>query len=135
LAIAHLRGVFKKDRFERDLANNNNTNNQSIPIIAPQHHHASPLSPIISWRIFGSPSPQRTGSHETDSDNQPRCSTRSNFGQTAELFDPSNNLATNYVESSSTSPSEHCCNALGLKLPSTTRGRTTSQGECTKTSY
>jgi hypothetical protein len=117
---------------------NNNNNNQSTPNRAPQHASSSPSSPIVSRRIFGSPSPIVTtdiSSPEIDSESQPRRSSRSTLGQAPEVLDPSNHLATNYVESSTTSPSEHYCNALGLKLPSATRGRTTSQGGSTKTSY
>ena len=100
--------------------------------------HESPSSPIVSRRIFGSPSPpsvKDVASPIANTDNQPRRSTRSNFGQAPAVFDPSNNLATTYTESTSITPSEHYCNALGLKLPTATRGRTTSQGGCTKTSY
>jgi len=114
--------------------NNNNNNNQKQHIpTAPQ----SPSSPIVSRRIFGPSSPTISDDVSSPSNDQPRRSTRSNFGQTPSILDPSNHLATNYVKASasSISPSQHYCNVLGLKLPSTSRGRTISQGGCTKTHY
>jgi hypothetical protein len=107
---------------------NNNNNPQDLPP-EPQ----SPSSPIVSRRIFGSPPP--TSIDVSTPGAQPRRSTRSNLGQAPTILDPSNHLATSYVKSLSITPSQHYCNVLGLKLPSTSRGRTTSQGGCTKTSY
>jgi hypothetical protein len=115
--------------------------NSSIPNIPTPIDSSSqdaPSSPIVSRRIFGSPSPPSVGdlsSPDSSTNVQPRRSTRSNFGQAPSVLDPSNNLATSYIKSSSLTPSQHYCNVLGLKLPTATRGRTTSQGGCTKTSY
>jgi hypothetical protein len=119
--------------------NNNNNNNNSdnigtAPIISPNE---SPSSPLLSRRIFSPPSsspPPVTTNNVPSPIIPPRRSTRSNFGTAPVTLDPSNHLATNYTDSSVT-PSEQYCNALGLKLPSASRGRTTSQGGCSKTSY
>jgi hypothetical protein len=119
------------------IINNNNDNNNvnaddvDVPTVE------SPSSPLLSRRIFNpsSPSPVITNSIPSPDIPQPlRRSTRSNFGTAPDTLDPSNNLATTYTDSS-IAPSEHYCNALGIKLPSTSRGRTTSQGGCAKTFY
>jgi hypothetical protein len=112
---------------------NNNNNNNPIPQSFSGSSQESPSSPIVSRRIFGSPSP--TSSPTANTENEPRRSTRSNFGQAPTVLDPSNHLATTYTKSSTITPSQHYCNVFGLKLPSATRGRTTSQGGSTKTFY
>jgi len=120
---------------------NNNNNNISVespaPITTPNNDNESspPSSPLLSRQIFSpSPSPQVTKNVPPPIEIQPRRSTRSNLGDAPQRLDPSNHLATNYT-ASDIAPSEQYCNALGIKLPSTSRGRTTSQGGCSKTSY
>jgi hypothetical protein len=116
--------------------NENNTinKNDNIPEISPiPNKSPSSSSPLLSRQIFA-PSPSPVVTNNIPSQIAPRCSRRSNFGTATDKLDPSNHLATNYNDSSM-SPSEQYCNALGIKLPSTSRGRTTSQGGCLKTSY
>jgi hypothetical protein len=79
---------------------------------------SSPL-PTSSIPTIKSPGPQ----------DNPHRSTRSNFGHTPELLDPSSHHITNYTSAlPNTTPSEHYCNVLRIKLPTATRGRTNSQG-------
>ena len=73
---------------------------------------------------------------------QPRCSTQSNIGQPPEVLDPSNHIITQHVSvadyssaPANTSPIEHYCNILCIKLPSVNYGQTTSQGGSKKTLY
>ena len=113
---------------------NNDTDNTDTVQPTPAQSE-SPSSPLLSRQIF-TPSPS-TINHPTINPPTPfvpRRSTRSNFGDAPDKLDPSNHLATSYIDKSKT-PSEQYCNALGIKLPSTSRGRTTSQGGCLKTSY
>jgi hypothetical protein len=110
------------------------TNNNNSPTIIQQTTEIAPTSPILNRNIFGSPSPITSSPQASIPDNQPRRSTRSTFGQAPVILDPSNHLATNYSDTTIT-PSEQYCHSLGIKLPSGTRGRTTSQGGCTKTFY
>ena len=71
---------------------------------------------------------------------QPRRSTRSNFGQAPELLDPSNHLTIEHTQitdyllaPANTSPIQHYCAMLGIKLPSGNYGRTISQGGSKRT--
>jgi hypothetical protein len=120
---------------------NNNNDIENLSTKTDNRNHSPPRtfvpeaaeSPIISRNIFGSPPPP-TFPHSKTPAPPLRRSTRSTIGQAPAVLDPSNHLATNYSETSLT-PSQQYCNALGLKLPSTTRGRTISQGGSTKTIY
>ena len=65
---------------------------------------------------------------------QPRCSTRSNFGQPPELLDPSGHIITQYTDATdhlsappNTSLLQHYCNTLGIRLPRGRYGRTSSK--------
>jgi hypothetical protein len=107
---------------------NINNNNNQVSQSNTGSSHESPSSPIVSRRIFGSPSPTSFGDITSkNTDNEPCCLARSNLGQAPTILDPSNHLATNYTKSSSITPSKHYCNVFGLKLPSAIRGRKTSQ--------
>jgi hypothetical protein len=128
---------FRNNNTIRDKTNTNiNSNNAKPTVLLTDDGETS--SPLLSRRIFNpSPSPQATINIPAPPpiESQPRRSTRFNIGNAPERLDPSNHLATNYTESSTTFPSEQYCNALGIKLPSASRGRTNSQGGCSKTSY
>jgi hypothetical protein len=103
----------------QDKNNSNIDSQQTTTNPAPA---SSPSSPLLSRQIF-SPTPSR--SPESSTSEEPRRSTRSNFGTAPTKLDPS----THY------SNSEQYCQHLGIKLPTVSRGRTTSQGGCLKTSY
>jgi hypothetical protein len=121
---------------DHSFTNNNNNNNNKDVETEPETADNDASSPLISRRIF-SPSSTPLPSAPAPStpiESQPRRSTRSNIGDAPDRLDPSNHLATQYT-TTSTAPSEHYCNALGIKLPSTSRGRTTSQGGCSKVFY
>jgi hypothetical protein len=97
--------------------NNNDTDTQPTP--------SSPSSPLLSRRIF-SPTPSSSSTPFEDIATPPqRHSTRSNFGTAPVRLDPSTHF----------SNSEQYCQHLGIKLPTVSRGRTTSQGGCLRTSY
>jgi hypothetical protein len=114
--------------------NNNKNNNNETKQVAPN----SPSSPILSRRMF-TPSPSISTDVAPASEPELRRSTRSNLGNAPDRLDPSTHAityhheATKYDESSDSI--KNYCNVLGIKHPSTTRGRTISQGGCTKTSY
>jgi hypothetical protein len=97
---------------------------------------STPTAPILNRRMFSPQSPSTNQQPVNSPEPSTRRSTRSNFGNAPVRLDPSNHLATNYNESATNvSPVEHYCNALGIKLPTATRGQTISQGGCKKTSY
>jgi hypothetical protein len=132
-----------QDQPQAQLRNNiPNNNNDELPTVIPDTFPVTTQvpssSPLLSRRIFNPPSqPQpapSTANIPSPTVSQPRRSTRSNFGDAPVRLDPSNHLATNYTNSS-IPPSEQYCNALGITLPSSSRGRTISQGGCLKTSY
>ena len=65
----------------------------------------------------------------------PRCSTRSNFGQPPDMFDPSGHVITQYTKATdplSAPPNislvQHYCNTMGIRLPSGRYSRTPSKG-------
>jgi hypothetical protein len=121
------------NNINKDVNTSNNNNHVPHPTV-PQAALTPHPSPILKRNIFGSlPSPTPLP-HVTTPEPTLRRSARSTFGQAPVVLDPSNHLATTHSDASITS-SEQYCNALGLKLPSVTRGRTTSQGGCIKTSY
>jgi hypothetical protein len=123
----------------------NNTNNNTMTSNErPLHPKISNTqeSPLISQRIFTPSSPQvlPDNTASTKEPEQLRRSTRSNLGSAPDRLDPSTHTliyhhqATNN-NGSNVTPIEHYCNVLGIKLPSATRARTTSQGGSLKTSY
>jgi hypothetical protein len=115
--------------------NNDNNNNNNLAPSSQDVISTESESPLLSRRIFhppsspspSSPIPARTPSETQE---QPRRSTRSNFGHSPDVFDPSSHHITNNI-----TLSEHYCHTLGIKLPSASRGRTNSQGGPSKTSY
>jgi hypothetical protein len=116
--------------------NNNNNNNNEIKQVAPN----SPSSPILSRRMFTpSPAISTDVAPATASEPEIRRSTRSNLGNAPDCLDPSTHAITYHQEATkygkSSDSIKNYCNVLGIKHPSTTRGRTISQGGCTKTSY
>jgi hypothetical protein len=128
---------FRNNNTISDTTTNNINENNAKPTVLPVDD-SDASSPLLSRRIFNPPSsPQATINIPAPPpiESHPRRSTRFNIGNAPERLDPSNHLATNYTESSAISPSEQYCNALGIKLPSASRGRTNSQGGCSKTSY
>jgi hypothetical protein len=125
--------------------NNNNimTSNESSSHPNTSNTQESLSSPLISRRIFTPSSPPALPDNITSTEepeHQLRPSTRSNLGSAPDNLDPSTHAlkyhhqATNNNGSNVTSI-EHYYNVLGIKLPSATRARTTSQGGCLKTSY
>jgi hypothetical protein len=118
-------------------------NNDNDPPIYPNETTSqlqeSPSSPLLSRRIFIPSSPESSDDTEISTP-QIRRSTRSNLGSAPDRLDPSTHSLTYHHQATTNNGSvvssiEHYCNVLGIKVPSTTRGRTTSQGGCTKTSY
>ena len=66
---------------------------------------------------------------------QPRRSTRSNFGLPPDVLDPSGHVITRYTEATdplsvpyNTSPLQHYCNKMGIRLPSGRYSHTPSIG-------
>ena len=114
------------------LPTGNNTPNDT-PTETAIESQPTNVPPLLDRTIFNPSSPTSLPQATPDPSPGPRRSTRSNFGQAPEKLDPSNHHITNY--SSNTTPSEHYCNALNIKLPSKSRGRTTSQGGPSKTTY
>jgi hypothetical protein len=116
------------------LSNNNNNNK------APSVAHNWPSPPILSRRMF-TPSPSMSSDAATTSKNEsePRRSARSNLGTAPDHLDPSTHAITYHHEATrydeTINSIENYCTVLGIKHPSTTRGRTTSQGGCIKTYY
>jgi hypothetical protein len=126
----------------RHLPNNStSTNNERSPHPDISITQESSSSRLICRRIFTpSSSPVLPDNPTSTEEPELRRSTRSNLGSAPDRLDPSahslkyHHQATNNNGSNLTSI-EHYCNVLGIKLPSTTRARTTRQGGCIKTSY
>ena len=124
---------------QRHHENDNTTESPKIPhndTVENADIPTTPTSPILNRQMFSPKSSQPSQQPSVAPASPIRRSTRSNFGNAPVKFDPSNNLATNYTKAdTNTSPIEHYCKTLGIKLPTATRGQTISQGGCKKTSY
>jgi hypothetical protein len=103
-----------------------NKKNQNIDIKPPTSNNTpAPSSPLLSRQIFSPVLLSRSSDNNTSEIPQQRRSTQSNFGTAPDILDPSTHF----------SNSTQYCHHLGIKLPTASRGRTTSQGGCLKTSY
>jgi hypothetical protein len=105
--------------------NNNNTIKNPNHSINKEVEQKDPTitneMPLLSRNIFNPPSslsPLPPISHiNSPVQEQPRRSTRSNFGNAPKKLDPSNHHITNYTSAlPNTTPSEHYCNASYLVL-------------------
>jgi hypothetical protein len=116
--------------------NNNNHNDTKVThqdTTKSLNVPGTPTAPIFNRRMFSPQSPSTNQQPNIVPEPSICRSTRSNFGNTPVMLDPSNHLATNYNESAiNVSPVEHYCTTLGIKLPTATRGQTISQGGCKK---
>jgi hypothetical protein len=102
---------------------NQNHNNNKTEVPQSTTSPNSPSSPLLSRQIFSPPSPSTP--FENISTPPQRQSTRSNFGTAPVRLDHSTHFTN----------SKQYCHHLGIKLPTISRGRTTGQGGCLKTSY
>jgi hypothetical protein len=141
--IVHHENQNRSPTFRQQNNNNNNNNDITQTQEIDQKNTIAPHgTPLLSRHIFNPPPTPSSSSSPISSikspvtQEQPRRSTRSNFGNAPEILDPSNHHITNYTSAlPNTTPTEHYCNSLGIKLPSATRGRTVSQGGPLRTSY
>ena len=96
-------------------------------------------TPILNRQMFHPPTPTPVPISGSTHVFQAHRSTQSNIGQPPEVLDPSNHIITQHISVTdyssalaNTSPIEHYCNMLGIKLPSENYGKTTSQGDSKK---
>jgi hypothetical protein len=127
------------DSNQNNITNNNDDRQQPSPRTT-SNTLDSPSSPLLSRRIFITSLPISSTNDIDTPTPQVRRSTKSNLGSAPDRLDRSTHTLTYNHQATTDNGSnvtsiENYCNVLGIKLPSTTRARTASQGGCIKTFY